>query len=170
MHFDDLTLCHYQDGPFDPANWRAPLLAIGWLERPYPFPSGEVPHGLADTLHAMAEKARELYALYCFWGLEHCSFCVAENRTPPGPVWSQENLFVPGQGVIYLSPGGIGHYVEVHSYCPPQEYVDAVLSCPPYGSSRYCEALRTANRGESVPLLPDEEFLRLNTLPRRPQP
>jgi hypothetical protein len=168
MHFDDLTLCRYHSGPFDPGNWRVPLLAIGWLEHPNEFANGAVSNGLVSILHEMAVRAGDLYVHYCFLGMHTCSLCVAAGSVSPGPIWSQENLFVPGRNVVYLSPGGVGHYVEVHSYRPPQEYVDAVLSCPAYGSGEFCDALRTANSGQSVPLLTQEEMRREFEVLRRP--
>jgi hypothetical protein len=169
MHFDDLTLCRYHSGPFDPDNWCVPLLAIGWLEHPHEFAKGAVSNGLVSILHEMAVRARALYSHYYFRGVNRCSVCVAAGSVSPGPIWSQENLFVPGRNVVYLSPGGVCHYVDVHSYRPPQEYVDAVLSCPAYGSGAYCDALRTANSGQSVPLLTQEEDRRrFEALLRRP--
>jgi hypothetical protein len=116
-----------------------------------------VSNGLVSILQGMAVRARALYPHYYFRGGHTCSVCVAAGSVSPGPIWSQENLFVPGRHVVYVSPGGVGHYVEVHSYRPPQEYVDAVVSCPAYGSDEYCDALRTANLGQSVPLLTQEE-------------
>jgi len=157
-HFADLTLCDYSHGPYDAANWSVPLVAVGWLEHPYEFARGEVPHCLASLLHEMAARARAHYHHFYFRGVHTCSICVATGSISPGPIWSQENIFVPGRDVVYLSPGGVAHYVEVHSYSPPQEYIDAVLSCPAYGSGEYCDALRTANSGHRVPLSTKEEF------------
>jgi hypothetical protein len=168
MYYADLTMCRYHSGPFDPDNWRVPLLAIGWLAHPHEFTSGDVPRGFPSILHEMAARARSLYAHYYFLGMHSCSLCEATGRISPGPIWSQENLFIPGRNVVYLSPGGLAHYVEVHSYSPPQDYVDAVLSCPPYGSSDYCNALCTANSGQRVPLLTEEEAHRRFEAIRRP--
>jgi hypothetical protein len=150
MHFHDLTLCRYQDGPFDPDNWRVPLFAIGWLEHPHQFTDGEVPRALASTLREMANSP--LAMSYAFWGMHTCSLCVALNRRAPEQPWSQRNIFIPGRNVVYLSPSGIDHYMDVHSYRPPQEYVDAVTSCPAYGSNEYWNALRAANLSHDVPL------------------
>jgi len=160
MHFDDLTLCRCHSGPLEADNWRVPLLAIGWLEHPYEFAKGEVPNGLASKLQEMAARARAFYPHYYFLGIHTCSLCVATASVSPGPIWSQENIFVPGRSVVYVSPGGVDHYIEVHSYRPPQEYVDAVLLSPAYGSGEYCDALRRANLGQSVPLLTREEARR----------
>jgi hypothetical protein len=59
---------------------------------------------------------------------------------------------VPGVEQIYIAPGGIGHYVEVHSYLPPRPFIEAVVRCPEYGSARYCDALRASNAGKTPPL------------------
>ncbi len=38
-------------------------------------------------------------------------------------------LWVPGAGsLVYVAPVLVAHYVEVHSYRPPQEFVDAILA------------------------------------------
>ena len=170
MYYADLTINRYHTGPFNPVDWRVPLLTVGWLEHPHEFTGGDVPHGFASILREMAECARSLYRHYYFRGVHTCSLCTATGAVPPGPIWSQENLFIPGRNVIYLSPGGIDHYVEAHLYSPPKNYVDAVLSCPPYGSRAYCDALRAANRGETIPLLTREESDRQLGLPLRPPP
>jgi len=52
------------------------------------------------------------------------------------------NLLVPGDDCIYAAPGAIGHYLDVHSYCPPDEFCEAVLHCPDCDSLQYRQALR----------------------------
>ena len=108
----------------------------------------------------MVAQTREAYSQYCFRGGKDCSLCVANSLPPPGPIWSQENVFVPGSGVVYVAPGGIPHYIEVHAYLPPLEFVDAVLLCPDCGTSEYRLALRTANRGNPEPLEDHETYRR----------
>jgi len=78
----------------------------------------------------------------------------------PGPIWSQENILVPGDLAVYVAPGGIIQYIEAHSYLPPSEFTMAVLKCPECKSMEYREALRTANRYIEPPLETDESFSR----------
>jgi hypothetical protein len=152
MYIADLDICRYHGGPFDPANWSVPLRAVGWLEHPNVFSTGLAPVALVPKLKEIVKQSREAYAQYCFRGIQRCSLCVANNLKSPGPIWSQENIFVPGLDVVYLAPGGIPHYLEAHSYLPPLEFVEAVLLCPDCRTDQYRLRLRAANHGFAPPL------------------
>ncbi len=168
MHIADLDLCAYHAGPFDASNWSVPLRAVGWLEYPQAFSSGIAPSRLTSKLKEMADQVRSAYPHYCFRGLMTCSFCISAGLPSPGPIWSQENIFVPGVDVVYVAPGGIVHYIEAHSYLPPSEFVEAALHCPDCHSSQYREALRAANAGIEPPLEDCERFkLRISGFRRR---
>jgi hypothetical protein len=52
------------------------------------------------------------------------------------------NVFVPGNGVVYVAPTMILHYMLVHGYQPPEEFVAAVRACPGMMTSEYVEAMR----------------------------
>ena len=160
MYIPDLELCQYHTGPFDSANWLVPLRTIGWIEHPEPFSTGAVPDELIPRLKAMIDKTRAAYSQYNFRGVKFCSICEFERLPSPGPIWSQENIFIPGPSAVYVAPGGIVHYIEVHSYRPPDEFVEAVLRCPDCGSSDYFDALQKTNRNVDPPLVDAETFWR----------
>ena len=40
------------------------------------------------------------------------------------------NLFVPGEGLIYVAPSMIAHYIDAHAYDPPAVFWEAVMKCP----------------------------------------
>lgn|SRR5262249_9753796 len=151
MHTRDLDLCRYHTGPFDADNWSVPLRAIGWLEHPHHFNAGPTPSGLIPRLQLLVKQTRDAYSHYIFRGGMSCSICESVGLHSPGPIWSQENIFVPGDGVVYVAPGGIVHYVEAHSYLPPKEFLDAVLRCPDCNSSEFRNALCAANAGTVPP-------------------
>ena len=153
MHFVDLDPCRYREGEFDARNWHAPLLAVGWLEHPHPFRRGPVQEDLLPRLVTMCGQASDLSAARAFGGLHVCSICKAEGaRLAASPIpMSHTNLFVPGDGVVYLAPGGIVHYIEEHSYAPPEPFVRAVRACPDLRSENYHRALRSANDGFPPP-------------------
>jgi len=65
--------------------------------------------------------------------------------------WSQENLFVPGTEEVFVTPGGVLHYIEDHSYLPPASFLLAVSRCPDVDSIGYRQALRQANAGVHPP-------------------
>ena len=70
---------------------------------------------------------------------------------------SHINFFIPGQDVIYIATAGTMHYVESHGYLPPPAFIEAIDQCPEYGSKAYYDSLRTANRGQVIPLQSKEE-------------
>ena len=152
MYINDLDLCKYYTGPFDADNWSVPLRAVGWLEHPEPFASGVSPPAFVPKLKTMVKQVRLAYGWHCFRGVHHCSHCTAAGLQSPGPIWSQENIFVPGSCVVYVAPGGIVHYVETHLYLPPPEFIEAVFRCPDFHSKEYRDALCASNGGMKPPL------------------
>lgn len=159
MHIPDLQPCRYHPGCLDDDSWDVSLLAIGWLEHPHTFSVGVVPVVLVEKLSFLVTQMRDAFPQYNFRGMAECTLCQAAGVASPGPIWSQENLIVPGEGEIYAAPGGIVHYVEAHAYCPPSRFVAAALRCPPCSSPEYIEALRKANNGAPPPMELHAEYL-----------
>jgi len=158
MHYPDLTLCHYHNRPYDAGNWSVPLLAVGWLEHPHPFPKGSTPEGFSARLREIVALSRSMYSQFNFRGAHNCSHCEAtKDPTQPGPIWSQEIIIIPGEQIIYAAPGGVVHYVEDHAYLPPAGFIEAVLRCPSHGSPAFEEALRLSNAGKPPPMATAEE-------------
>lgn len=52
------------------------------------------------------------------------------------------NLWIPGDGCVYVAPSLVAHYIRAHRYAPPQEFVDAVLRCPDMHTEEYRKASR----------------------------
>jgi len=153
MHFADLTSCRYHSGPFDADSWAVPLLAVGWLEEPHPFSTGEVPAPFVSRLRTLLAQTKGEYRQFGFRGVHVCSLCASKSQVSPCEAgWSQENLFVPGTGEVFVTPGGVLHYIEDHSYLPPASFLVAVSRCPDVDSIGYRQALRQANAGVHPPL------------------
>lgn len=114
-----------------------PVKAIGWMEVPHPLPTGEAPAGFARRLSAFCtwDKLVHLEA-----GHQDCGFCQAiqwrHRELTDSPLGNGE-IRVLGNGVVYAAPSLVGHYVAVHSYLPPAEFVDAVMSGPSPDDRRY---------------------------------
>jgi hypothetical protein len=68
-------------------------------------------------------------------GPHFCDFCRIST------VGGVANLFIPGEGVLYVAPELIVHYVDAHEYAPPIEFQRAVLACPPMRSAAYFKAI-----------------------------
>jgi hypothetical protein len=117
-----------------------------------------VPVTLVEKLASLVTQMRDAFPQYYFRGVAECTFCQAAGIASPGPIWSQENIIVPGEGEVYAAPGGIVHYVEAHAYCPPSEFVAAALRCPPCDSPEYLEALRKANDDVPSPMESYSEY------------
>src|SRR6516164_3686481 len=147
MYFPDLKLCRYHHGPHDAANWSVPLLAIGWLQQPHRFETGAIPASLLTKLKEMAEQTQWSYSAFSFRGLHGCSFCSDSEPCSRGIPGSHVNLFAPGEGIVYVAPAGIVHYIEAHSYLPPAEFLKAAQECPDCTSAAYRAALCASNNG-----------------------
>jgi SAM-dependent methyltransferase len=50
-------------------------------------------------------------------------------------------VWIPTKTLKYVAPELIVHYIEAHSYLPPQEFITAVMACPPQGSKAFFKLL-----------------------------
>lgn len=121
-------------------------LAVGWLQRNQPFPTGPVPEGFPEALLA-----------FCF---EEHTVC-ATRATHPCPLCGERvepmtregftarpgtaEIRVLGEDDIFAAPDLIHHYVTVHDYRPPQVFIEAVLNGPSPGSPEHRALVRTLN-------------------------
>lgn len=120
------------------------LRAIAWLERGHPFSEGEVDDELLASLFEMAANPWQPVLLL---GWHDCSLC--DDRDGPGSFSLGErrvtigiaNIFVPDRDVVFVAPSMILHYIAVHQYQPPRQFLEAVKRCPPMGSPQYVEAI-----------------------------
>ncbi len=96
-------------------------LNVGWLaDQAFPdYPRGEVPEEFTARLRALVQEPMNLCR-----GAHVCWCGVGQGRNE----YFNGEIRVQGEnGKVYAAPVGIAHYVEVHNYQPPQEFVDAVL-------------------------------------------
>jgi hypothetical protein len=133
-------------GPDSPAVSGRDIRAIGWLEVGRPFPTGAVPVAFRaklerDLARATPSLARVVYGC----GLEEGSCSVDLS-------FGKRELYIPAGPLLYAAPPMIGHYVDVHRYRPPDEFIRAVETCPTVGSARYrLTMLRHARHPEVWP-------------------
>ena len=73
-------------------------------------------------------------------GWHTCEFCRIYRNG--------KNAYIPGNGHIYVVPVMIGHYINIHFYKPPREFLDAVIECPDMATGEYFDAL-IANSSEA---------------------
>ena len=158
MHYEDLELCRYHSGPLDSDSWHVPLRSIGWLESGHPYNRGPTPIALVEQINALVDNAERVFQQYHFRGFYDCTIC--ESGVPAARLArSHINLLIPSKRTVFACPAAIVHYLSVHSYLPPSDFVIAVQDCPPYGSPQYFELLREANDGFPVPMVTWDEYL-----------
>jgi hypothetical protein len=129
MHFDDLTPFTYSRP--EPSE---SVLNVGWLGEGHEFPVAAPQPALVSVLRTLVGNPVNLYR-----GKHQCEFCPSpppENRNgllfnaAPEEILGNGEIHVPDEdGITYVAPVLIRHYVEVHQYAPPNAFVRACLAC-----------------------------------------
>jgi hypothetical protein len=106
--------------------------AIGWLSKDHDYATGnstiEFASRLAEICDDWSVCAKEL-GFGFLMGWHTCEFC--------GRFRATGNIGVPAGDLLYVAPEMIHHYVTIHRYSPPPEFVDAVMACPAPRTSEY---------------------------------
>jgi hypothetical protein len=127
--YPDLSTYKYLSG-------SPPMVNVGWLEQGRAFNTCPVPSDFIIRLRRLAQQPAN-----CCKGKHICDLCSMPDDAKPVDdpsigrfmEWSKERwgngeIHVrSAAGKVYSAPVLIIHYVEVHGYCPPREFVDAVL-------------------------------------------
>lgn len=131
MYFPDLSPYTYwrpDSDAIDPPG--ATVLNVGWLEFSEEFTSGEFPLALLEKLLLLITTPVNRTR-----GFQSCTFCpyvpmlrcmsvIVRGREYP---LGTAEIRVPSLGGIrYAAPTLIYHYIKVHQYLPPQEFIDAL--------------------------------------------
>jgi hypothetical protein len=127
MYFPDLR--PYRYGQTEP---QPDILNVGWLSNAYPFESGIPDAHLVRILMRLVASSVNLYR-----GSHLCEFCpeppiVLEEdgirfvEPKPGTTGNGEIRVTGEDGITYVAPVLIAHYVAVHGYVPPKQFVKAV--------------------------------------------
>jgi hypothetical protein len=140
--YQDLQPCNYFRGQY-----ASFLRAVGWLDNSESFPRGVCEAGVVQRLVELREKLWEPTLLH-FRGWHTCNLCTGGDSDAT----SCYNMFVPADGVIYVCPEGILHYVLRHKYLPPREFAKAVVECPPPQSKEYFQAIAASGGCELLEL------------------
>lgn len=137
MHYHDLTPCSY----FGP-ELADKLVAVGWLEHDYPYTQATASEQFLDKLFKLlANPWNPVFLL----GYAACPFCELNSYqldySAKRIIVGNLNLYVPGEGFLYVMPSLAAHYILAHGYAPPPEFCDAVMRCPPMCSPEYFQAI-----------------------------
>ena len=142
-----------------PINWLPyheddRIIPVGWLSPQDEFPRGKVTREFVAALfRLLLDPWQPAIAM----GVHACPFCEFSGgpdsfrliESNESVSMGRENLYVPGDGCVFVTPSLVIHYIDAHQYCPPQEFQQAVLQCPPTRSMEYLKGLR-ANAPESL--------------------
>jgi hypothetical protein len=108
MYFEDLHI--------ETNSSEVKLIKIAWLEKGFSYNKRKVSE---DLIRKLKEIGTKLHSK----GWHTCPFCKNAKSS------SQFIIPVPGKKkAFYDAPHMIIHYIEEHGYCPPQEFIDAVLN------------------------------------------
>lgn len=119
-YFEDLTKYQYSGKP------RSGVLNVGWLGEGQPFSLGKT----SEAFHAALKELCDNKSMKHFLGHHVCEFC-------PGASFGDPYFHSNGNGEIrvrgadgtwYVAPRLVLHYVVEHDYCPPKEFIQAVMT------------------------------------------
>jgi len=140
--YDDLSPCDYFG-----AEHAARFKAVGWLEDGREFRRAKADprfvHKLVLLLgepNPLEPSADPYYCSLCAFSRGPSEFHLFQSPGMPSVPMGNRNLFLPGNGCLYIAPSLILHYIDAHQYAPPEEFVKAVLECPPVRSPDYLKA------------------------------
>lgn len=141
MYFPDLTPCDYF-----PIDDSGELIAIGWLDSSHEYPQGMVDTAFVEKLFKLLHKP---WQPALFAGRQECEFCSFSGGPASFGISEQggsveigeSNLFVPGNGCVFVTPSLVIHYIDAHRYRPPDVFQEAVMACPEMRSIAYLKAI-----------------------------
>lgn len=135
--FADQSVCDYF-----PVQGTTPLRAIGWLDAEHDYPRGKA---LREVWIKLKDLLQDPWQPVVLCGFHYCNLCMFESDEATG----KSNLFMPGDGFLYVCPELIVHYINAHGYAPPEDFCLAVLRCPDTRSMQY-KRLFLANGGRPL--------------------
>ena len=106
---------------------------VGWLSQEQPYDSGAVPPEFVKAVRKLVASPVNLYR-----GSHLCEFCPdplsittrsgLQMIDPSTGTDGNGEIRVTGSdGLTYVAPVLVLHYIEVHQYRPPRSFVTAVL-------------------------------------------
>lgn len=109
--FEDLTPYTYHH----PEKESPGTVNVGWLDRRHPFSTGRTSVQFQTKLERLCQRPYKVHR-----GFHTCPFC--------GGSRSHTEIRVCGEERVYAAPRMIYHYVVIHQYRPPAEFIKAVTS------------------------------------------
>jgi hypothetical protein len=136
-HFEELS-----EYAYDLEFARQGTKAVGWLARGHSFPTSPPSDEILDLLWIFCSTSVALQR-----GGHACEFCpsgsayLSERNGKRLLLGAAEIRVFSEDGLIYAAPTLIYHYVLVHHYQPPDEFVEALRKGPRPPHREYFECL-----------------------------
>jgi len=137
-YYPDLSTYTYHAKVIDPH-----VLNIGWLDGIHPFHTGATSEAFLERLWLFCQRSVQTAR-----GFHDCELCqearsrLIERSSDKKLMLGAAQIRIPGKNnSSYAAPDLIYHYITMHQYRPPEEFVQAVLSAPLPTSSAYIEFL-----------------------------
>jgi hypothetical protein len=103
---------------------------VGWLDKKFPFTTGQVSATFFLKLKELSRDRKNQTR-----GYHICQFCPDRISGMPFDLNGEIKLLgsaeihVPSSdGRMFEVPNLICHYIAAHEYCPPEDFISAVLS------------------------------------------
>ena len=150
IFFTDLTSYSYQIAPFTLEGVKN----VGWLDFDSGFPLGDMPRPVFQKLKKLAGGSGDFQPLVePIRALTICQECgVLQLLSSAGKILPSAELWISSHETIYAVPIMILHFIEVHNYLPPAEFIAAVEaldeSLPFVADEMYREKLRLSEWGK----------------------
>ncbi|WP_419736486.1 hypothetical protein [Pseudomonas sp. COR18] len=122
--FPDLTDYSYGIAPYILKGVKN----VGWIDVESEFSTGDMPISTFNKLKSLVDGAGCVKPLVePLREFPVCELC-GEIKLfgSSGRLIPDSGLWIPGREVVYASPVMILHYIEVHGYLPPVEYISAI--------------------------------------------
>ncbi|MEU7511536.1 hypothetical protein AB0B13_05930 [Streptomyces sp. NPDC042898] len=120
-----------------------PMLNVGWLGGKHGIPQHGKHPMLAEAVPLLTGRHSRVSRVALGW--HDCEFCEAGARIEG----NGEFVYYARNGSTYCAPVMLIHYVESHGYCPPTEFIDAILDERDLDWDSRADTLDAAIRSES---------------------
>jgi hypothetical protein len=116
----------YRDlAAYDYTEFLIPMRAVGWLGLEHGVQGGDLPPLTGDDVERIGIASGRIVNVML--GLHACEFCV----DGPAVEGTGEYRYYSRKGEVYSAPAMVLHYIAVHGYRPPQEFLDCVHETDP---------------------------------------
>jgi hypothetical protein len=163
-HYPDLS-----DYDYFRVFYRPGTKSVGWLGVGHNFETNEPTEELLRRLWSFC-KVSVVQTI----GMHDCEFCPTDTSNfverNGEHLWlgSAEIRVFSETDRLYAAPNLIYHYVSVHRYKPPDEFVQALMAGPAPPSQQYFDRLANLNLEWCNTASPDTQPVRFKLRPKSP--